>query len=399
MYLFFLWSTIDARWASPFDVRIDHHKADITHDLVINTARPRFSWKISRLDNLLYRNVQQAAYQLQLQSIQITERDNRFECDSERVNSSQSTHVSYTCQSDLLSSKYYRFRVRVWITKLEESSEWTNWIRFRTPIFNLHEYIIRNDNLLWIGSTKINMNELRKEFLVPNDSPLKSAIAYISGLGYYEFYLNGFKVDSSRKLDPGWTTYEKRTLLVSFDVSTNITTGMNAVGVKLGNGWYSQEQHGEFNYGPPRLIFILFILFENGGEMQIFSDQTWTGREGSIKHDSVYSGEMCDSRNDRSNWSRAGFNDSLSAWIMPESMPSPINISRNGLIVLQDMPPIRAGSDALHLEVEIDNQHQRYLNSEDIGKIKGASLTDGGILKPVAMWQSDSGMFSVLEMK
>ncbi|CAF3787848.1 unnamed protein product [Rotaria magnacalcarata] len=111
--------------------------------------------------------------------------------------------------------------------------------------------------------------------------------------------------------------------------------------------------------------------------MQIFSDQTWTGREGSIKHDSVYNGEMCDSRNDRSNWSRAGFNDSLSAWIMPESMPSPINISRNGLIVLQDMPPIRAGSDALHLEVEIDNQHQRYLNSEDIGKIKGASLTDG----------------------
>ncbi|CAM2710602.1 unnamed protein product [Rotaria socialis] len=392
MYLFFLWSTIDARWASPFDVRIDHHKVDITDDLVINTARPRFSWKISGLNNLLYRNVQQVAYQLQLQSIPITERDNRFEWDSERVNSSQSTHVSYTGQSDLLSSKYYRFRVRVWITKLEESSEWTNWIRFRTPIFNLHEYIIRNDNLLWIGSTKINMNELRKEFLVPSDSPLKSAIAYISGLGYYEFYLNGFKVDSSRKLDPGWTTYEKRTLLVSFDVSTNVTTGMNAVGVKLGNGWYSQEQHGEFGYGPPRLIFILFILFENGDEMQIFSDQTWTGREGSIKHDSVYNGEMCDSRNDRSNWSRAGFNDSLSAWIMPESMPSPINISRNGLIVLQDMPPIRAGSDALHLEVEIDSQHQSYLNSEDIGKIKGASLTDGGILKPVAMWQSDSGI-------
>ena len=69
----------------------------------------------------------------------------------------------------------------------------------------------------------MNMNELRKEFSVPNTSPVKSAIVYISGIGYYEFYINGHNVDPSRKLDPGWTTYEKRTLLASFDVTANIT--------------------------------------------------------------------------------------------------------------------------------------------------------------------------------
>ena len=67
------------------------------------------------------------------------------------------------------------------------------------------------------------MNELRKEFTVPNTSPVKSAFAYISGLGYYEFYLNGNKVDPSRKLDPGWTTYELRTLLVAYDLTSNVT--------------------------------------------------------------------------------------------------------------------------------------------------------------------------------
>jgi alpha-L-rhamnosidase len=67
------------------------------------------------------------------------------------------------------------------------------------------------------------MNELRKEFNVPNTSPVKSAIVYITGIGYYEFYLNGKNVDPSRKLDPGWTAYEKRTLLASFDVTPNIT--------------------------------------------------------------------------------------------------------------------------------------------------------------------------------
>ncbi len=218
-----LWSTIDARSPSPFDLRVDHQKVDTTRDLVINTARPRFSWKIRVLDEISQRNIEQTAYQIQLQSIKLTDKDSYFQWDTARVVSSQSLHVSYTGHADLLPSTYYRFRVRVWLTGSEEATEWTRWMEFRTAIFNLHDYMTSNANLLWIGSTKMNMNELRKEFLVPNTSPVKSAIVYISGLGYYELYLNGNNVDPSRKLDPGWTTYEKRTLLASFDVTANIT--------------------------------------------------------------------------------------------------------------------------------------------------------------------------------
>ncbi len=219
----FLWLIVDGRLPSPFDVRIDHYKVDITHDLVINTPRPRFSWKIRLGDNISNRNVQQNAYQIQLESTKLSEHENEFHWDSERVLSSQSIHIPYSGDTDLLSSTYYRFRLRVWITNSEEASEWTNWIKFRTPIFNLHEYMTKDVNPNWIGSIKIHMNELRKEFLVPDKGPIKSAIVYISGIGYYEFYLNGNKVDSSRKLDPGWTAFYKRTLLVSFDVTANIT--------------------------------------------------------------------------------------------------------------------------------------------------------------------------------
>jgi alpha-L-rhamnosidase len=218
-----LWSIVNANLPSPFDVRIDHHKVDTTHDLVINTPRPRFSWKIHVLDNILQRNIQQTAYQLELQSTKLSQGENQFQWNSERVISSQSTHVPYTGHGDLLPATYYQFRVRVWTINSEQPSEWTNWIQFRTAIFKLHEYITNNVDLLWIGSTKINMNELRKEFTVPNASPIKSAIVYISGIGYYEFFLNGNNVDPSRKLDPGWTTYEKRTLLASFDLTANLT--------------------------------------------------------------------------------------------------------------------------------------------------------------------------------
>jgi alpha-L-rhamnosidase len=220
LYIVICWSIVNASIPSPFDIRIDHHKVDTTRDLIVNTPRPRFSWKIP----LIQRNLQQTAYQIQL-----IEQDQLFEWNSERVQSSESIHVPYTGEQDLFPSSYYRFRIRVWIANQTEASQWTRWISFRTPIFNLHEYLTTNDNLLWIGSTKINMNELRKEFNVSNTSSIKSAIVYICGLGYYEFYLNGNKVDPSRKLDPGWTTYEKRTLIVSNDITANITVRLVSI--------------------------------------------------------------------------------------------------------------------------------------------------------------------------
>jgi hypothetical protein len=104
----------------------------------------------------------------------------------------------------------------------------------------------------------------------------------------------------------------------------------------------------------------LLITFENGDEMHVVSDQTWAGRAGSIKHDNVYNGEIYDSRYERPNWAKVGFNDPLSAWITSDLMPSPLNSSINSSFVLQDMLPIRAGYDALHFEVLTNNQQHSY---------------------------------------
>lgn len=124
--------------------------------------------------------------------------------------------------------------------------------------------------------------------------------------------------------------------------------------------------------------------------MNVVSDQTWSGRDGSIKQDDIYNGEIYDARYDRKNWTRPGFVDLISRWITPDVMPSPTNISGNGSLSLQDMPPIRSGPDALHFEVRPDGQQQGYLTVDDIGKINGKKLTDDGILRPIAFWKSKS---------
>ena len=124
--------------------------------------------------------------------------------------------------------------------------------------------------------------------------------------------------------------------------------------------------------------------------MHVSSDPTWMGRQGAILHDSIYNGEFVDSRNDRPNWAQVGFNDSLSLWLPAEPMASPVNKTLHGQIVMQDMPPIRAGLDALHFEVATKPIGE-YLSSIDAEPIHGASLSDGGIIKPIATWSPTIG--------
>lgn len=228
-------SVIGNPLSAPYDVRIDYYKAETTKDLVINTGRPRFSWKLPITDQ---HNVRQIAYQLQIRSKSTNLLDSGY------ILSSQSIHVPYPYEKDLEELTQYQIRLRLWTSTSDAATSWTSWIPFRTSIYKLHQYLMdHNDEIHWIGSTQIYMNELRKEFNVSNSSPIRSATVFISGIGYYEMYMNGDAIDSSRKLDPGWTTYQKRTLFVSYDVTSKIKVGMNAVGVKLGNGWYSQEQY------------------------------------------------------------------------------------------------------------------------------------------------------------
>jgi len=99
----------------------------------------------------------------------------------------------------------------------------------------------------WICADKnISAPLLRKEFKI--DKKIKQAKVYISGLGYYELYINGQKV-GDHVLDPGSTYYNNdqpfeigsRVLYVTYDVTDHLKIGQNAVGVMLGNGCYSAE--------------------------------------------------------------------------------------------------------------------------------------------------------------
>jgi alpha-L-rhamnosidase len=66
---------------------------------------------------------------------------------------------------------------------------------------------------------------------------VKSARAYVTSLGLYELEINGKRV-GDELLTPGWTSYKKRLQYQTYDVTTQLRQGANAVGATLGDGWF-----------------------------------------------------------------------------------------------------------------------------------------------------------------
>ena len=58
--------------------------------------------------------------------------------------------------------------------------------------------------------------------------PVREAIAFATGLGLYQFFLNGEKVGED-EMTPGWTSYRKHLLYQTYDVKNLLKEGTNTV--------------------------------------------------------------------------------------------------------------------------------------------------------------------------
>lgn len=88
---------------------------------------------------------------------------------------------------------------------------------------------------------------LRKTFTVKD---AKSAVVLrVNSLGYHEAYLNGVKV-SDYVLTPAVSQLNKRSLVVSYDVTGMLRKGQNELVVWAGSGWYKPKTFGAQYEGP-----------------------------------------------------------------------------------------------------------------------------------------------------
>ena len=111
---------------------------------------------------------------------------------------------------------------------------------------------------------------LRKTFEL--DTPVVSARLLATALGLYEVAINGQRVGEDL-LTPGWTAYEKRLQVQTYDVTSHLRSGANAIGAMVGTGWYRGNLvwAGKFNtYGSRSALSLQLILqLADGREQRI----------------------------------------------------------------------------------------------------------------------------------
>jgi len=214
---------------------------NLSSPMGIETSTPRLSWSFTGD----HRGVRQSAYQITV----ATSPDNLANgvadlWDSGRVQSDQSVLVPYSGRK-LCSRLRCFWKVRVWDeanhTELSEPSFWemgllrpkdwkAQWITADIP----EDYRDR----------KTPAPLFRKAFRV--GKPVAYARAYICGLGFYEFYLNGCKVGDA-VLHPAFTKYDSRSLYTVHDITGYLKQGDNAAGVMVGTGWYNHRTQDDWN--------------------------------------------------------------------------------------------------------------------------------------------------------
>lgn len=176
---------------------------------------------------------------------------------------------------------------------------------------------------------------LATEFHV--DRPVRSATLRITAHGVYEAFLNGVRI-GDHELTPGFTAYRKRLQVQTFDVTTLVAPGANAIGALLGDGWW-RGQHGiarrTDSYGATTaLLAELRLALESGAVIVVPTDATWRSTPSHVLGADLVAGEVHDLRRRVAGWAEPGTD--RSAW-------APVRVAAHGFQTLCEPigPPAR----------------------------------------------------------
>lgn len=149
-----------------------------------------------------------------------------------------------------------------------------------------------------------NCLRLRKRFVLPGKGIRKASVA-VTGMGFYELWLNGRKVDPTRVMAPVMTDPGRGVLYDVYEVGNLLNAdGANAIGIWLSPG-YSDDfsRFGWLWLSPKRAILKLQVSYADGTSESIASDGTWDATtDGPILKASIYHGEIYDASQEDADW-------------------------------------------------------------------------------------------------
>lgn len=331
---------------------------NLSDPMVIDITEPRLSW--INIPEKGSRGVHQTAWEIRVAGTkQILNSGKPDLWESGKIPSEESIDIKYAGKP-LISRQDCWWQVRVW-DNTGRRSEWSEPAFWSMGILYENEWKGKWIGAPWQGEEPLpkppfpkgidqsvspgkspedklpsNAPMLRKTFDVTKE--VVSAKAYVTGLGFFEFYINGAKVGDD-VLSPNLTLYSKRAdigpigimtgnnfreyrvMYLAYDITRFLKNGENVAGIILGNGFYNPASFWTQGYGTPRFLGQIHIKYNDGSEDIIASDQTWKAAKSPIVMDLVYDGEHYDAQLEQAGWSSPGFNES--GWVNAVSRKKP----------------------------------------------------------------------------
>lgn len=279
-----------------------------------------FAWQIESDKQ----DVKQTAYRL---CVATTPKALEQECreqlwDSERVESDETLQVPYHGRR-LPTQKDIYWQVTAWLSTGEcikspiqkfitgiKDTEWkAEWIGVNDP-----EQVVTEEG----GCKDLPARYLRREFEVAGK--VKRATLYVSGMGTSAAYING-QAASTDVLGTTPSGYDHTVYYNTYDVTSLLRTGRNAIGMVLGNGYVLGLRREHTSYGLPRLKAQL-VVTTTRDTLVIPTSAEWKATtNGPIRANNLYSGEYYDARQEGKGWAQAGYDDTT--WSQAERMQAP----------------------------------------------------------------------------
>lgn len=151
---------------------------------------------------------------------------------------------------------------------------------------------------------------LRREFTTQSGKTVANARLYATSAGIYDIYINGSKTTDSY-FNPGRTDFDDTLMYQTFDVTSLIANGKNAIGAYLGHGWLDRALH---SYGSTMYLYAkLLITYSDGTTDIIVTDDNWRFyRNGPILDDDMFNGFKYDATVEAQldGWTEPDFDDS-----------------------------------------------------------------------------------------
>lgn len=272
---------------------------NLENPLGVDADQPRFSWQITS-DK---RNITQTAYEVKVMA------GKKQIWSSGKQTSDQSVHIPYSGPA-LESGKKYNWQVRIWDNN-GRASKWSSLASFQTAKLNKSDWIAKWIEPGYDEDQALRPSPLmRKKFNV--SKKIASATAYFTAHGMYEAFINGKRVGDDW-LTPGWTAYKKRLQYQVYDITPLLTSGNNAIGVMLGNGWYrgiiGYANNINFYGKDIALLCQIDIVYADGTTETIASDGSWKCSTGEVRYSEIYNGEIQDARLQKIGWTQAPYDD------------------------------------------------------------------------------------------